>query len=436
MRSPQRSRTSALVLATAALGSLADCAPGGAQPAAPAAQEPATQQRAAVEPEPCAEVSIHCGATPSLAFDRSGRLWAAFEQGGHAYVTHSDDRGASFSPPVRVNAQAEEIETNGEGRPKLALGREGEVYVSWTKMTGRFAGDIRFSRSLDGGAGFEPAITVNDDDLDAGQRFDALLVDETGDVYLAWVDKRDREAARARDEEYRGAAVYYTLSTDRGASFAPNRRVAHHACECCRLAVAAAPGGGAAMLWRHVFTPSIRDHAFALLGPAGADPVRRASHEGWEIDGCPHHGPAVAPAAGAGYHMTWFTAADARPRIYYGLLDRQSGETRNLREIAGARATHPYIAGTGDLVVIVWKELDAGRTTVHGAISTDGGETWSDRRSLATTEGPSDQPFLLTHDDAFYLAWHTGREGLRVVLVPRATQNPSIPSSMRPGGGG
>jgi hypothetical protein len=335
-------------------------------------------------------------------------------------VTHSDDRGASFSAPVRVNPRAEEIETNGEGRPKLALGPRGEVYVSWTKKTGPYAGDIRFSRSLDGGAAFEPAITVNDDDLDAGQRFDALAVDEGGDVYLAWVDKRDREAARSRDEEYRGAAVYYTLSTDRGASFAPNRRVAHHACECCRLAVAAAPGGGVAVVWRHVFAPSIRDHAFTLLGPEGAGPVQRASHEGWEIDACPHHGPGLVPAAGAGYHMTWFTAADARPRIYYGRFDPPSGETRNLREMAGARASHPQVARSGDRVVVAWKEMDSGLTTIYGAISNDGGETWSDRRSLAATEGPSDHPLLLLHDGAIYLAWHTAREGQQVVPVPRA----------------
>lgn len=407
-----RFQPSTLALTTAALGILVGCAPDGTKPPAPAVQEPV-----AVQTRPCDEISVDCGKTPSLAFDRSGRLWAAFEQNGHAYVAHSDDRGASFSPPVQVNARAEEIETNREGRPKLALGPRGEIYVSWTLKTGPYAGDIRFSRSLDGAARFEPPVTVNDDDLDAGQRFDALLVDEVGDVYLAWVDKRDREAAAARDEDYRGAAVYYTVSTERGATFAPNRRVVHHACECCRIAITAAPGGGAAILWRHVFAPGIRDHAFALLGPEDAGPLRRASHEGWEITACPHHGPALVPAAAAGYHMTWFTAADARPRIYYGRLDPDIGETLNLREIAGARASHPQVTRTGNRVVVVWKELSAGRTTVYGTISADRGETWSDRRPLATTEGPADHPFLLVHDGEAYLAWHTAREGLRVVPV-------------------
>lgn len=410
MRFPE---TSTHLLAAAALVALAGCTPDDVR-----SPEPAAHAHATADGLTCDEISVHCGRTPSLTFDRSGRLWAVFEKDGHAYMTRSDDQGASFSPPVRVNAEAEEIETNGEGRPKLALGPRGEIYVSWTKKTGRFAGDIRFSRSLDGGTHFEPPITINDDSVDAGQRFDALQVDEAGDVYLAWIDKRDREAAAAGGEEYRGVALYYTVSTDRGAGFSTNRRVAHHSCECCRIGVAAAPGGGAAILWRHVFAPNVRDHAFTLLGREEAGPLRRASHEGWAIDACPHHGPALVPAAGVGYHTTWFTAAEGRPRIYYGRFDAESGTTRHLREIAsGARASHPHIARAGGRVVAVWKEMDRGRSTVYGIASTDGGETWSAPRPLASTEGASDHPLLLAHDE-IYLAWHTGREGLRIVPVP------------------
>ncbi|MGH9381312.1 MAG: sialidase family protein [Thermoanaerobaculia bacterium] len=401
-------------LATAALAAVAGCAPDGV----PSPQAGAHHHTVAEEP-PCEETSIDCGNTPSLTFDRSGRLWAVFEQEGHAYVTRSDDRGASFSPPVRVNAEAEEIETNGEGRPKLALGPRGEVYISWTRSTGRFSGDIRFSRSLDGGASFTPPVTVNDDGKDTGNRFDSLWVDAAGDVYLAWIDKRDRDAAERAGRKYRGVSVYYTVSIDRGASFVPNRRVAHNACECCRIGITDAPGGGAAILWRHVFAPNVRDHAFTLLDREDAGELQRVSHEGWAIDACPHHGPALAPASVDGYHMTWFTAADGRPRIYYGRWDPESGETRHRREIAGgAQASHPHIARTGDLLVVVWKEVGSPRTSVYSIVSTDGGETWSDRRSLATTEGASDHPFLLGYGGDTYLAWHTGSEGLRMVPVP------------------
>lgn len=84
------------LLATAALTAVGACVPDGERSPAPAASD-----RAAAETRPCAEISVDCGRTPSLAFDRSGRLWVAFEQEGHTYVVRSDDRGASFSAPDR-----------------------------------------------------------------------------------------------------------------------------------------------------------------------------------------------------------------------------------------------------------------------------------------------------------------------------------------------
>jgi hypothetical protein len=266
----------------------------------------AGEGQASVAVAVCTEVSVDCGAAPSARFDADGRLWVAFEQQEHVWVAASDDLGARFTTPVRVHAEPETIETNGENRPKIAFGPPGTLFVAWTrKVPGGFNGEIRFSRSLDGGRSFEPVRTINDDGLLTGHRFDSLHVDGAGDVYLAWVDKRDLEAARARGEEYRGAAVYSTVSTDRGATFAANRRVADHACECCRIGITDAGERGAALLWRHVFEGDIRDHAFATIGVEGGtgEPRRLASTPG----GSDH--PFVL-SRGAEAYLAWHTAAE------------------------------------------------------------------------------------------------------------------------------
>ena len=366
--------------------------------------------------EPCAEVSLRCGAAPSVAFDHDGRLWAAFEQERHVYVTSSDDLGASFTAPVPVNPEAETIETNGENRPKIAIDR-GTLYVSWTKkLEGGFNGEIRFSRSLDGGATFEAVRTLNDDGLVTGHRFDSLHVDAAGHVYVAWVDKRDLEAARSRGEEYRGAAIYYTVSTDRGATFAANRRVADHACECCRIAIADGDGRGAAIFWRHVFEGEIRDHAFAGLGAEGVTrEAARATRDGWHLEGCPHHGPAAVPADESSYHLTWFTAAEDRPAVWYGRLDATSGEMRLGKVVAEGAAVHPHVARAGERLALVWKEHGGDSTTVFMRTSDDEGVSWSERRALASTAGPSDHPFLVSRGADAFLSWHTVEEGLRIV---------------------
>lgn len=392
------------------------------RPAAEAAS--AAEIRPAAEAGDCSESSLHCGATPSLRFDESGRLWAAFEQAGTVYVTTSDDLGETFRPAVPVNGEPERIETNGENRPKIGLGPDGQIYLSWTmKVEGRFKGDIRFSRSLDGGLSFEPPRTINDDGLLIGHRFDSLHVDPAGHVYLVWIDKRDLEAARSRGEAFRGASVYYTVSTDGGASFAPNRRVAEHACECCRIAIADGPAGsadrGAAVLWRHIFDANIRDHAFAILpSEGGAKALLRPSDDGWAIDACPHHGPAMVAAGGSGYHLTWFTAAADRPAVYYGRFDAATGELQHRTVIATeVPAAHPHILRNGDSLFLVWKTTEGGSTKVLWRLSEDAGSTWKDGGVAATTRGASDHPFLLGRGGETFLSWHTAAEGWRLVQL-------------------
>ena len=108
--------------------------------------------------------SVDCGATPSATFDQNGRLWLTYVQDQHVYVSHSDDFGESYSPSVVVNKIPEDAEHNGENRPKIIVDADSNIFVSWTKKTSpRFTGEIRFSRSTDGGHTFETPRTINDD---------------------------------------------------------------------------------------------------------------------------------------------------------------------------------------------------------------------------------------------------------------------------------
>jgi hypothetical protein len=187
----------------------------GAPTATPAVPRAAAQVRG-----PDAASSI----TPTAAFDARGTLWVVFVEGPQVYVTASEDLGKTFRAAVPVNREAEVVDANGEARPKIAVGAKGEIYVSYThKLEKPFTGDVRFSRSTDGGRTFSAPVTVNDDRLVTGHRFDALSVSPKGDVHLFWIDKRDLERAATQKKAYAGAAVYTAVSTDAGATFAANR---------------------------------------------------------------------------------------------------------------------------------------------------------------------------------------------------------------------
>ena len=223
-------------------------------------------------------------AYPTPVIDGRGRLWVAFNEGQHVYVTSSTDQGRTFGRAVRVNAEPEKMDANGEGRPKVAV-KDDLVFVSWTQKGERpFTGFIRFARSSDCGKTFTAPITVNDDGVVTGHRFDTLGLGPKGEVVIAWIDKRDLEAAKQKGVAYEGAAIYYAVSRDGGKNFEPNKKLKDGSCECCRMALAFEPDGTPVLLWRDIFAGGIRDHAVARLD--GSASVRRASFDGWKIQGC------------------------------------------------------------------------------------------------------------------------------------------------------
>jgi hypothetical protein len=227
------------------------------------------------------------------------------------YAASSKDLAKTFSPPVRISPDGESIDANGEARPKIGAGPRGEVYIAYTRKGRRpFTGDIRFSRRLADGAFSEP-VTVNDDGLATGHRFETLATAPNGDVHLVWIDKRDQDRAREKEQPYDGAALYQAVSTDGGKTFSANRKLKDGVCECCRLALAW-DGATPVLLWRDILNGNVRDHSIARLDGPGSPAVQRATDDGWRIDGCPHHGPALAVGPDGTWHLAWFTGEGKR----------------------------------------------------------------------------------------------------------------------------
>jgi hypothetical protein len=362
---------------------------------------------------------LGCNAVPSAAVDAAGRLWLTWVADGHVHVARSEDLGATFGPAVRVNPEPEPVADNGENRPKIAIAPDGEVYVSWTRpLEARFSGDIRFSRSVDGGASFSAPVTVNEDRQVISHRFDALAVDPAGRVWLAWLDARHAAAAQRAGDEYRGSALYYAVSEDAGASFGANRKLADHTCQCCRLGAAIDPGGVPVLVWRHIFEPNVRDHALARLDD-GEPELHRVSVDGWAIDACPHHGPAISIASDGVYHVVWFTNAPARQGLHYARSE-DAGRTFSPPMPLGAAqaaASRPHVLSLGARVQLVWNEVHGEESVLLGMASLDGGASWSAARALARTPGPADHPSLLAHEGRVYAAWYSPARGFRLIEV-------------------
>jgi hypothetical protein len=338
-------------------------------------------------------------------------------------VSHSDDQGKTYSTPVMVNTESEFIAAEGENRPKILVAKNGNVFVSYTQpLETPFSGNIRFSRSVDGGITFSAPVTVNDNLDPITHRFEAMGINDRGQIFIAWLDKRDNEAANKGGDKFSGISVYYAVSDDEGKSFHANIKAADHSCECCRVAMAMDTDGTPVIAWRHIFGKNVRDHAMLRLD--GKSQLIRLSHDNWEVDACPHHGPSVSIAGDGVYHFVWFDNAPERHGLFYAHSSDQGKSFSTPLNFGNfkAQAAHPYVLSMGKRVFIAWKEFDGEATSINLMHSGDGGNNWSAPRKVASTSDTSEHPLLISDGKNAYLSWNTAKEGYRLIALPDQAQ--------------
>lgn len=355
-------------------------------------------------------------ANPTLAvgatLDGGGRLWLARVENKRLWVSRSDDGGRRFSQPVAVSSEPEEIAADAENRPKIAVARDGTLLLSWTQsLPQKYAGNIRFARSTDGGRHFSMPITLNDDGRVTGHRFDSLATDGAGRVAVLWLDARDRDVARENGAAFAGSSVYFTQSADNGVHFSANRALAAHTCECCRTSLVWTPKGPLA-LWRNLYGTNTRDFALANLDTGE---VRRATDDEWQIDACPHHGGGLAIDGRGALHLVWFTQGKTRQGLFYKRIAAGSESPPMALGDPAAQAGHATVAAAGSMVLIAWREFDGRAYVAQVMYSTDGGTTWSAPQRLAESSGAADYPLPLTDGKRALVVWNSEAEGVRVL---------------------
>lgn len=363
----------------------------------------------------------------SVAFDTRGKLWRVGISDGFVEVTKSEDLGKTFSKPVRANLEMQNISAHGELRPKIGIGKNGEIYVTWMQsLPTRFSGHIWFARSINGGKTFEKPIIVHQDRAEIGHGFEEISVAPNGDVTVLWLDARDLVAAKQAGIKRSGSSIYYAVSTDAGKTFAQEKRLADNSCECCRITTTSKSDGTVVAMWRHVFEGGERDHNIAEIPKVGAKPEpHRATFGHWVIDGCPHHGAALARGGeGAnwwGYHMAYFDGNDKKPGLYYSRMDGVAWASSPAKKFGDNKnqAGHPAILSSGENVWLVWREIKDGDYSILGIFSDDGGKSWSEAKTLKSSTQKTDYPILIPHHNQAYLVWNTLQEGLQVIALSK-----------------
>jgi hypothetical protein len=367
----------------------------------------------------CDEPTLRCATKATPAFAPDGTLWLVWMAGGQVSVAHSQDVGRSFSSPTQITTKRLNLDWGPDARPKIVVDRSGGIAVAFSIFRDEaFNGQVLYSRSADGGKSFaelKPITASNE-----SQRFEALALDHDGTVFAAWLDKRNRVFAKQAGQKYEGAGLFFTSSNDGGTTYAEAKLAREGTCECCRLGLTFAAPGRPAVIFRNIFEGGVRDHAvmtFADVSTPGD--IRRVSHDDWQINACPHHGPSLSVAPNGTYHVVWYTNGKARKGLFYA-HSRDEGRTFSAPMALGQpgrNPTRPFVLAGPAGTVMVWKEFDGEKTSVQMTISRDDGETWSPPKTIGNTTDTSDHPLLVANDRQVYLSWMTKADGYRLTAI-------------------
>ncbi|MDP2370804.1 hypothetical protein [Rhodoferax sp.] len=410
-------RLLALAAALASVPLLAQPGHGAHQAVADAVAVAPTAAAAASKPvarKPRPQLGI------GAAFAPDGSLWiVGLTAPGQLFVQSAAPATGLGAPqwgaPRVLDTAGDPISADGENHPKLLFGPNASVLIAYTRPLAKpNTGFVRMLRSSDGGKTFAPPVTVHADRQEITHRFESIGFDAKGVLHTVWIDKRDLEAAPkvGHKSSYRGAAIYRNESTDAGLTFGPDIKVADHSCECCRIALGLGSDGVMRAMWRHVFEPNVRDHAFAALGSPLAS-IGRATFDGWRVDGCPHHGPALATAVD-GFHAVWFgirqEGADPVPGVRYARLRADGSPLADtVQRLPDERAEHASVVALGSRVAVVWRSVDGMTTTLKAWLSTDSGRSFQ-LRQLAQVQGDNDFPRLAQLGQRMAVVWRTSSE--------------------------
>ena len=358
---------------------------------------------------------------PYVAADHRGGFYVLHvervDKVSNIFIRHTRD-GISFSAPVRVNDVPGQAAVRNENPPKMLVGPQGDLYVSWGDEREKWKGNIHFSRSTDGGKSFSPALTINSDGAlpPVGHAFQSMAIDRAGRIFIAWIDER------RKTKEDRGAEIWMAVSADRGRTFSADRQIISDVCECCRTILQTDAAGNIYVAYRTVPRAGkmLRDIVVARSSDGGATFTPTVvSQDGWEINGCPVVGPSMTIDRSGTITMAWFVGGGSRPGLYYA-VSRDQARSFSPRQLFTAEqrlAKHAHaVSLTDGRTLYAWDDA-----TENGQTATFWGVVGPERVRRDAAEGPGPKVLGSETGVSYPIIAVSGRKALVVGLQPGKT---------------
>jgi len=198
---------------------------------------------------PSAATVIAGGAIqPHLAAAEDGTFFAVFIRNGSIECSTSADKGRTWSTPVvAIDGKGKAVGGMQRG-PRVAVDGKKTVYVTAPLCfdEAEFAKkyptqDLYLAVSTDEGKTFSKPVQVNDVPKKAPESLHWLAAAPNGDVFVAWLDLRNRE---------KGQDLAWVKITDQGRKIGRNQLIPGPLCECCAPGLTVDAKGNPTLLYR------------------------------------------------------------------------------------------------------------------------------------------------------------------------------------------
>jgi hypothetical protein len=202
-------------------------------------------------PAPPRSVTIAGGAIqPQLAASEDGSFYAVFIKDGNIEFSSSADKGKTWSAPaVAIDARGKAKGGMQRG-PRIAVDGKKTIYVTAplcfdeAEFSKQYpTQDLYLAVSTDGGKTFSKPVQINDVPKQAPESLHWLAAAPNGDVFVAWLDRRQLVNKPGQD-------LGYVKITEQGKKVGKNGVLAGPLCECCAPGLTVDAKGNPIVIYR------------------------------------------------------------------------------------------------------------------------------------------------------------------------------------------
>jgi len=256
---------------------------------------------------------------PNLAIAPDGRVLLSWiepaGEGRHTLRYAHLDGSGTWSPPQMI-AEGAGWFVNWADFPALAVLPDGTLFAHWLAKSGpsTYAYDVQVASSRGGGATWNGPIVPHRDGTQTEHGFVSMTPWGPAAMGVIWLDGRKTAGAAHSAHGAAGAEMtlmHTTMAADGtlGAETVLDGRV----CDCCQTDAVRA-GDAVVVVYRDRSEKEVRDMSVVRFVDGRWSPPRTLAADGWEINGCPVNGPAIA-ADGATVAVAWFTAPNDKAAV-------------------------------------------------------------------------------------------------------------------------